>query len=327
MKRTILWLLVLVLSVSLISTISLTGCEEKAAEEEGGKTVALLNVGMQSPYPPVYSSNLEQLLGDAGIEMFMFDGKFDAQLQATQMDDAIAMRPNAIVLFAADSKAMVTGIKKAYDTGIPVIVSNTLPAEEAEQYTVCYFGPNNYLEGKIAGEETNKLLGGKGNVVIIEGSVGHEGAISRTKGFEDALDQGITVLAKQPADWVKDIAARVMSDFITSYGKDISAVWAHSDDMGAGAAIAMEESGYAPGEIPIVSLGGAKDGLKAVAGGWIVIDIIQSPIDETDQLAPFVIKVVNEGWKAGQQWDPYWNYMVTPVVTGENYEEYLPGDY
>jgi ribose transport system substrate-binding protein len=294
---------------------------------EGEKTVVLLNVGMQSPYPPVYESTLEARLSEASIKMIMFDGKFDAQLQANQMDEAIAMKPNAIVLFAADSKAMVTGIKKAYDAGIPVITSNTLPAEEAVPYTVCYFGPNNLLEGNIAGEETDKLLGGKGNVVIIEGSTGHEGAISRTKGFEEKLSPGIKVLAKQPADWVKDKAARVMSDFLTRFGDKIDAVWAHSDDMAAGAAIAMEEAGYKPGDIPIVSLGGAKDGMNAMSEGWIVRNIIQCPDDESNQLAPFVIKVVNEEWKAGQQWDPYWNYMNTPVATPDNYKQYMPGCY
>jgi len=297
------------------------------APTEGEKTVALLNVGMQSPYPPVYESTLEARLSEAGIKMISFDGKFDAQLQANQMDEAVAMKPNAIVLFAADSKAMVTGIKKAYDAGIPVITSNTLPADEAVPYTVCYFGPNNLLEGNLAGVETDKLLGGKGNVVIIEGSTGHEGAISRTEGFEEKLSPGIKVLAKQPADWVKDKAARVMSDFLTRFGDSIDAVWAHSDDMAAGATIAMEEAGYKPGDIPIVSLGGAKDGMKVMSEGWIVKNIIQCPDDESNQLAPFVIKVVNEEWKAGKQWDPYWNYMETPVATLDDYEKYMPGCY
>jgi ribose transport system substrate-binding protein len=310
MKKLLFLLLMCVVILAL--PLNLLFASPKPAE--GEKTVVLLNVGMQSPYPPVYGSTLEARLSESGIKMIMFDGKFDAQLQANQMDEAIAMKPDAIVLFAADSKAMVTGIKKAYDAGIPVITSNTLPAEEAVPYTVCYFGPNNLLEGYLAGEETDKLLGGKGNVVIIEGSTGHEGAISRTKGFEEKLSPAIKVLAKQHADWVKDKAARVMADFLTRFGDKIDAVWAHSDDMAAGATIAMEEAG-------------AKDGMKAMSEGWIVKNIIQCPDDESNQLAPFVIKVVNEGWKAGQQWDPYWNYMETPVATLDNFEKYMPGCY
>jgi ribose transport system substrate-binding protein len=293
--------------------------------QEKGDTVVLLNIGMQSPYPPLYSDNLEKLLNEAGIEMFMFDGKFDAQLQSSQMDDAIAMKPSAIVLFPVDSAAMATAIKKAYDAGIPVIMGNGQPVDESVPYTALYFGPNNYEEGKVAGNVANKILGTSGNVVIVEGATGQDASIKRTEGFKDVLNKGIKVLATQPADWVKDEAVRVMSDFITSYGNDIDLVWSHSDDMGAGVGIALEEAGYAPGDIPSVSLGGSKAGMESIQGGWITNLIIQSPIDETDQLAPFVIKVVNEGWKAGKQWDPYWNFMETPVVDSSSYEPYLPG--
>jgi ribose transport system substrate-binding protein len=309
-------------TILLVATFAVAGPKE---DEE--KVVALMLIGMQAPYVPVYSENLQNNLEAEGISTFVFDGRFDPQLQATQMEDAIAMKVSAISLFAADSQAMVATIKKAYDAGIPVIISNSLPAKEAEQYSTCYFGPNNYFEGELGGEAMNEVLPGGGKVVIIEGAAGQETSINRTQGFLDALDPGIDVIARQPADWVKDKATRVMSDFITSYGEDIGAVWAHSDDMAAGAAIAMEEAGLSPGDIPIVSLGGSKDGLKAMSEGWIVANIIQSPIDETDQLTPFITKVVNEGWEVGKQWDPYFNYMVTPVVTQDDYQRYLPGDY
>jgi ribose transport system substrate-binding protein len=348
MKRLSLLLISLLVVVSMISVFIFSGCEaEKAAEEaaeeaeevveeeaeeeapaeEEEKTVVLLNIGMQSPYPPLYQANLEEKLNEAGIEMFSFDGEFDAQLQSSQMDDAIAMDPDAIVLFPVDSQALATGIKKAYDAGIVVIMGNGAPVEESVPYTALYFGPNNVEEGKVAGGAANDILADGGNVVIVEGATGQDASIGRTDGFKEVLNDGIEVLAAQPADWVKDEAVRVMSDFITRYGDDIDLIWSHSDDMGAGVGIALEEAGYSPGEVPSVSLGGSKAGMESISGGWITHLIIQSPIDETDQLAPFVIKIVDEGWEAGQQWDPYWNFMETPVVDYESgsYEAYLPG--
>jgi ribose transport system substrate-binding protein len=226
-----------------------------------------------------------------------------------------------------DSQAIATGIKKAYDAGIVVIMGNGSPVDESVPYTALYFGPNNYEEGKVAGGVANDILGDTGNIVIVEGATGQDASIGRTEGFEDVLNDGLVVLANQPADWVKDEAVRIMSDFITSYGDDIDLIWSHSDDMGAGVGIALEEAGYAPGDIPSVSLGGSKAGMESISDGWITELIIQSPIDETDQLAPFVITIVDEGWEVGQQWDPYWNYMETPVVDYESgsYEAYLPG--
>ncbi len=317
MKRLVLLVLCVVLAASLGFA--------QGTKEEAKDTVVLLNVGMQSPYPPLYSSNLEKHLKDAGIEMYMFDGKFDAQLQSSQMDDAIAMNPKAIVLFPVDSAALATSIKKAFNAGIPVIMGNGEPQEASVPFTTLYFGPNNYEEGKVAAQVANEILGNSGNVVIVEGATGQDASVYRTKGFKEDLNKGITVLAAQPADWVKDDAVRVMSDFLTSYKGKIDLVWSHSDDMGAGVGIALEEAGYKPGEIASISLGGSKAGIESIKGGWITHLIIQSPIDETDQLAPFVIKVVKEGWKAGKQWDPYWNYMETPVVDANSYQPYVPG--
>ena len=317
----------LILSVLLLCLLMPAVAFAGATKEQAGKTVVLLNIGMQSSYPPVYASNLEKHLKAAGIKMVMFDGKFDPQTQANQMNDAIAMKPNAIVLFAVSSDAIAPGIKKAYDAGIPVIMGNALPAKQSEKYTALYFGPNNYDEGALGAKCMNEVLNGKGNVVIVEGAAGQETTIARTNGFVENLLPGIKVLARQPADWTKDKAAAVMSDFLTAYGAVLNAVWVHDDGMAAGVVVALQEAGYPPGKIAVVSLGGSKEGLKAIESGYIVDDILQSPKDETDQLAPFVIKVVDEGWKAGKQWDPYWNFMETPIITAENYKQYLPGDY
>ena len=72
------------------------------------KTVVLLILGTQTPYCPPYVSNFTTKLNEVGIGTFVFDAKFDAALQASQMDDAIAMQPDLICLFALDSAGMAT---------------------------------------------------------------------------------------------------------------------------------------------------------------------------------------------------------------------------
>ena len=138
---------VMCLIVLMIFSASIVFGESK--KDEGRKTIVLLMLGMESPYCPPYVSNFSEIVSAAGINFFMFNAKFDAQLQSTQMDDAIAMRPDMIVLFAADSQGLAPGIKKAYDAGIPVFMCNNPPVKESEQYTVAYAGPNNYLEGQV----------------------------------------------------------------------------------------------------------------------------------------------------------------------------------
>jgi ribose transport system substrate-binding protein len=328
LKKRIRWTIVCFIVLLLVSPLLAFG--GTGGDKDERETVVLLMIGMQSPYCPPYVSNLTNLLNQAGIGMFMFDAKFDAQLQASQMDDAIAMNPAAIILFAADSQAMAGGIKKAHDAGIPVIMSNNKPVPESEPYTVMYVGPDYYSQAQLAGEMINDHLGGKGKIVIIEGLAGQEAQINRTKGLVDKFDElnaDIEILAKQTAGWRKDLAVQVMQDFITRYGDEIDAVYAQDDTMGIGAAIAMEEAGYAPGTIPIFGIGGSREGLKAINDGIMFGTVMQSPIVETDGLVPYVIQVLENGMEAADKWDPYWNFMDMPKVTKDNVEQYLPGDW
>ena len=123
--------------------------ETTAAATEAAKTFKVVNLwlGMGAPYCPPYRTTFEAGCAENGWDLVFFDGKFDAALQANQMDEAIAMNPDIICLCALDASGMSAGIKKAFDAGIPVIVDHTLANPEDVQYTIAYTGPDNYTEG------------------------------------------------------------------------------------------------------------------------------------------------------------------------------------
>jgi ribose transport system substrate-binding protein len=286
-------LLTSVLVLILVASVAMAGGGgEKAGEK---KTIVLLMIGMESPYCPPYVSNFQVIVNAAGMNLFMFNAKFDAQLQSTQMDDAIAMRPALICVFAADSQGIAPGIKKAFDAGIPVLMINNPPVKESVPYTVAYAGPNIYAEGQVAGEMMNELLKGNGKVVMIEGLAGQAAQIDRANGFMDKLKElnsKIEVIGRQTASWRKDLAIQVMQDFITRFGSEIDAVYGQDDTLGVGAALAMQEAGMKPGAIPIIGIGGSREGLKAIADGIMYGTVMQSPIVETNLVAPMAVELV-----------------------------------
>ncbi len=306
----------------------LTGCTGAAS---GGKpTVALLILGTQTPYTPPYVDNLKKKLAEEDVELLVFDARFDPALQASQMDEAIGLQPDAIVLFALDSAGMSSGIRRAFDAGIPVIMSNNRPIEEDEVRTICYVGPDYYSQAGIAAEMMNEVLGGQGKIVMIEGAAGQEAQINRGRGFEDKLKElgaDIEILARQPAGWRKDEAIQVMEDFLVRYGDQIDGVYAQDDTMAVGAWIALQEAGYEKGQIPIVSISGSSEGLRAIEEGAVYGTVLQSPIDETNQLVPFILRVLREEIRPPQRIEPYFHFMDMPKVTKENVEQYLPGDW
>jgi ABC-type sugar transport system substrate-binding protein len=82
---------------------------------------------------------------------------------------------------------------------IPLVFVNRDPAIEG----VPYVGSDSLFAGTVEMEELAKLAGGKGDVVILEGQVTNEAAVSRTQGCNDVVGKnpGMKVVATQAGDW------------------------------------------------------------------------------------------------------------------------------
>ena len=66
-------------------------------------------------------SSLTKFLGDVGYEVVTLNADNKTDLQQSQMNDTILLKPKAIVLAAVDFNALVPSIEKARAAGIPVI--------------------------------------------------------------------------------------------------------------------------------------------------------------------------------------------------------------
>ncbi len=118
-------------------------------------------------------------------------------------------------------------------------------------------------------------LGGKGNIVVLQGPLGQSGQTNRQKGIENVLGKypDIKVLAQDTANWKRDEAVNKMKNWISAYGDEINGVVSQNDDMGLGALQALKESGKT---IPIVGIDGIEDGLKAVESGEFIGTMLQN---------------------------------------------------
>jgi len=306
--------------------------EEEAvpAEEMEKPLIANVWLGMGAPYCPPYKETFEAGCEENGWDLAFFDAEFDPALQANQMDEAISMNPDLIILCALDASGMAAGIKKAFDAGIPVLADHTPVNPEDEQYTIGYTGPDNYTEGLIAGEMLDEALGGEGNIVIITGAAGQEAAISRPQGVRDTfaeLGSNIEILAEQTADWDKAKATAVMADYITRYGDELDGVFGADDTLAVGAFIALEEAGYSKGDLVIVGIGGSKEGLAAIDDGIIFGTVLQSPVAGAIKAIETIKMALDQNIQVPDQLDPYLNYMPLPKITAENVADYLPGEW
>lgn len=166
-----------------------------------------------------------------------FDPAFDPQKQAAQIDDCIARKPDVILVNAVDPTAVIASLKKAQEAGIPVIMHNADTTEEGHKYSRGFIGVSSLEEGYDMGKAMCQDLGGKGNVVLLNGKPGQTDAVNRKEGFmQAAKDCGATwtIVAEEYAEWDRNKGMTVMADILTKNPK-IDGIFAFSDEMALGA--------------------------------------------------------------------------------------------
>ena len=138
----------------------------------------------------------------------------------------------------------------------------------------------------MAGEAT----GGEAKIIELEGTTGADPAIDRKKGFEDYLAgtfqgtptpegafPGMEIIASQTGDFQRDNGREVMQTLLQAH-PDVTAVYAHNDEMAIGAIAALEEAGRKPGEdVIIVSIDGENAALDAILDGTLGASVESSP--------------------------------------------------
>jgi ribose transport system substrate-binding protein len=158
--------------------------------------------------------------------------------QLSQLEDVVVKKPNAIVFTPVDYKAMVPGIEKVNEAGIPVV---NITDRSAGGKFVAFIGADDYSLGLDTARYLLKTLGGKGNIAIIEGVKGSLTNVDRVRGFNDALKEnpGAKLLASQPGNYQRLQALQVMENLMQS-NSQIDGVLAANDAMAVGAIEALD---------------------------------------------------------------------------------------
>ena len=119
---------------------------------------------------------------DPNAKVTVVSSGYDLNTQVGQIDTFIAAGVDMIILNAADTKGIAPAVKKAKAAGI-IVVAADVDADGGVDATVT---SNNFQAGQQSGEYIAKRLGGKGNIVIVNGPP-VSAVIDRVNGCKEVL--------------------------------------------------------------------------------------------------------------------------------------------
>ena len=234
-----------------------------AATSDGGKLRIGVSVYDMSSFITAGKSGIDAYAKANNIDVLWNSANLDVNTQANQIDQFISAGVNAIVVVPVQADSLAPQVAKAKAKKIPLLAVNAALNSPDLAGSVL---PDDVKAGEQEMQMMADKLGGKGNIVVLQGPLGQSGELDRTKGIQNVLAKypNMKVLAKDTANWKRDEAVNKMKNWISSFGDKIDGIVAENDDMGLGALQATREAGV---KLPIVGVDGIEDGLRAVKSG------------------------------------------------------------
>jgi len=234
--------------------------------------VGFSQVETNNPWRIAQTESMKAEAAKLGHELVYTDAGGSEAKQIADVDSMIAQKVDLIFLAPRSEKPLAEAALKAKAACIPVImldrdVDHSIAAPGKDYVTM--IGSDFIKEGQMAAEWLAKAVNGKAVIIELEGTVGSSPANDRKKGFDDAIKAfpDMKIVDSQTGDFARDKGRQVAETLLQAH-PDVTAIYAHNDEMAMGAIAALEAAGKVPGkDVIIVSIDGTKDAAQAIVDG------------------------------------------------------------
>ena len=300
------------LFIAVVAALAL-GASKKPA------TVGFAQVGAESAWRTAETESIKSEATKRGVNLKFSDAQGKQENQIRAVRSFIAQGVDAIILAPVVETGWGPVLQEARRARIPVVlVDRGIKGDESLYATL--IASDFVAEGKLAAEWLAKKVSGNAGIVELQGTPGSAPALDRKKGFEQGISKhpGMKIIASQSGDFRRSQGKEVMEALIKKHGNEITAVYAHNDDMALGAIQAIEESGRKPGsDVVVVSIDGVKDAFHAMVAGKLNCSVECNPL-----LGPMAFDAVEKAL-AGQKL-PKRTVVEDKVYDQANAREALP---
>lgn len=314
-RQALTYVLAAVVATAVVGATSLLHSgSSSATTQKVGLSLSTLN----NPFFVQIRAGAQAEAKKLGVDLTVTDAQNDASQQANQLQNFTSSGLGAIIVNPVDSDATGPAARAVNKSGIPLVAVDR-SVNNADTATLV--ASDNTAGGRLAAKALAEKLGGKGEIIVLQGMAGTSASRERGAGFTEGLKAypGIKVVAKQPADWDRTKGLDVMTNLLQA-NPGISGVFAENDEMALGAIKALGSK--AGTSVQVIGFDGTPDGLKAVADGPLYASVAQQP-KELGRIAVQNALRVAEG-KNINKVDKVDKTVMVPVkvVTKENVAEF-----
>lgn len=245
----------------------------RTANQPGTRTIGVTLLTRGHLFYRDLEDGLRQEAGKYRYELIVASADFDLGRQIGQIEDFVARRVDAIVVCPVDSKGVGPGIRTANQAGIPVFTAD-IAAQEGE--VMSHIASDNVAGGRLAGEYLAGVLGGRGQIAVID-QPAITSVLDRVQGFKEGLSRypGIKIVADVNGQGVRDKAMQVTADVLQSQ-PGLNGIFGINDDSALGALDAAQQ--FNRTGLRIVGYDATPPACAAIRKGTpLVADVVQYP--------------------------------------------------
>jgi ribose transport system substrate-binding protein len=254
------------LAAMMATSLAFSAVSATAADE---MTIAVFTKNLTNPAYEAFRIAADQIARSTGVRVRHFVPKQPDNVdeQKAMVEQVLKDKPDAVIFIPVDDVAMIESVKKLNEAKIPVVlVSNPLPGS-----FVTYVGADDFEIGYREARYLFENLGGKGKIVVIEGTPAAPTNRERVRGYKRAFTEypGIEVLASGIGNYQQPDAKRVMEKLLREHPQ-IDAVLAANDGMALGVLEALKEANRTS---IVIGINGILPAVKQIETGKILATV------------------------------------------------------
>ena len=255
-----------------------------------------------------------------GVSLQFEDAQDDIGRQLSQIQNFIAQKVDAIIVVTVDSQATPKMTKMVTDAGIPLVYVNHPPGDAKLPAKVTFVGSNEEDSGTMQTKEVCRLMGGKGNFLLIIGDLSNESALQRTRDVKQVISKppcnGMKIVDEQAATWSRTQAADLMNNWLSA-GHKFDAVISNNDEMAIGAIQSLKAAGKMDKKMIVAGIDATRDALAAMKAGDLKVTVFQDAYGQGGGGVKAAVQMIHGQKVPSQVWIPF------ELVTPANVDKYL----